>query len=65
MKMNWLQMETRLRDVLCDVMLKESKPETKLSQLGLKRALQEISDIIGEETGRGYQLPENWWCDEM
>lgn len=54
MRMDWLQLESRLRDVLRTAAKHEDKKD-----LGL--FLQEISDILGRETGRGYELPENWW----
>lgn len=50
----WLQLEKRIRDVL-----RTAAKHTDARDLGL--LLQEISDIVGEETGRGYELPENWW----
>jgi len=49
--MNWEKMEFRLREVL---------ESYRQFQIEPSNALQEISDIIGEETGRGYPLAEKY-----
>jgi hypothetical protein len=59
-KMDWLALELRLRQVL-----KTAKEYTELSnkcdtRYDIVLLLQEVSDILGQETGRGYELPNDW-----
>lgn len=50
-KMNWLRLETRLRNYLRDMLQGDIDKDTCLAA---------IDNALGEETGRGYELPENW-----
>ena len=46
--MNWLRLETLIRNAL--------KAYKNDSNLSAHAALRSISDILGDETGRGYEL---------
>lgn len=52
--MNWLRLETRIRQCL-----RTATRHTDTKDLAL--IVSEISNILGEETGRGYEIPADWW----
>lgn len=51
-RMDWLRMETRIRNVLRAV--RDARDSGNLFSDGPMKALYAISDVLGEETGRGY-----------
>lgn len=52
--MDWLRLESRIRAELRTLATHSDTRDHAL-------ILQRISDIMGEETGRGYELDEAWW----
>ena len=53
-KMNWLRMENRIRNVLETAQSYSTNDAATQNDLAL--LLVAISDIVGEETGRGYEI---------
>lgn len=51
LRMDWLKMESRLRQVL-----RAYAQVEKPTLLDARRALHALSDVLGEETGRGFEL---------
>lgn len=51
-KMDWLKFEQRIRDVLNAV--KVARDVGKLTTADIDSALYAVSDVVGEETGRGF-----------
>ena len=56
-KMDWHAFENRLRAVLKTALTQkvDGRPVYDFALL-----LQEVSLIVGEETGRGHELPDDW-----
>lgn len=59
-KMDWLKLESRIRNVLYDFYVK--------GNLTAKETVDRIDDIVGEETGRGFAKDleggNPWWKDQ-
>ena len=51
---DWLRLERRIR-----AELETAKDHEDTKDFAL--ILQSISDVVGEETGRDFVLPEYWW----
>jgi len=57
MKINWLQLETRINGVLNTA---RDLPADKESVYDLAILMEELSEIMGQELGRGYVIGEGW-----
>jgi hypothetical protein len=56
LKMDWLRMESRIRT--CLKVANSYQANAAATQNDLARLLLEISEIVGQETGRGYEVDE-------
>ena len=55
-EMNWLLLEQRIRETLLEQRIRETLLKFKENTVSGDEALKEISDVIGDLTGRGHPL---------